>query len=82
MHRLQLAELRDSWPTWLGVSLGFITTNFALVLSALTLVAGSLVAVQAFRTVGGGFGGQVAAGLNFIGIDVGLLDLDCTDSGP
>lgn len=41
MHRLQLAELRDSWTTWLGVSLGFITTNFALVLSALTLVAGS-----------------------------------------
>lgn len=40
MRRLQRAELRASWSTWLGVSLAFITTNFALMLSALTLVAG------------------------------------------
>lgn len=40
MWRLQRAELRASWTTWLGVSLAFITTNFALMLSALTLVAG------------------------------------------
>lgn len=41
MFRLQRAELRSSWSTWLGVSLAFIATNFALVLSALTLVAGN-----------------------------------------
>lgn len=41
MGQLQLAELRGSWPTWLGVSLAFITTNFALVLSALAMVAGT-----------------------------------------
>lgn len=40
MRHLHLAELRGSWSTWIGVSLAFIATNFALVLSALTMVAG------------------------------------------
>lgn len=40
MRQLHLAEIRASWSTWLGVALAFITTNFALVLSALSLVAG------------------------------------------
>lgn len=40
MRRIQLAELRDSWPGWLGVSLGFIATNFALALAALVALAG------------------------------------------
>lgn len=46
MRYLQLAELRGSWSTWLGVSLAFVVSNFALVLSALTLVAGA----RAMRT--------------------------------
>lgn len=41
MRPLHLAELRASWSTWLGVSLAFVTTNFALVLSVLTLIAGA-----------------------------------------
>lgn len=40
MVRVQLAELRGSWSTWLGVSLAFITTNFTLMLSALAMVSG------------------------------------------
>ena len=40
MWHLQLAELRGSWSTWIGVSLAFVATNFALVLSVLTMVAG------------------------------------------
>lgn len=45
MRRLLLAELRDSWPAWLGVCLGFILTNFTLALAALVELAG-LRAVQ------------------------------------
>jgi putative ABC transport system permease protein len=47
VRTLHLAELRGSWPTWLGVSLVFITTNAALMLSALTTVAGA----QAMRAL-------------------------------
>ncbi len=46
MRHLQLAELRGSWPSWLGVSLAFVVSNCALVLSALALVAGE----RAMRT--------------------------------
>ena len=35
MRTLLLAELRGSLRTWLGVSLAFVATNFALVLPAL-----------------------------------------------
>lgn len=37
MNRVIKAELRDSWPSWLGVSLGFVTIGFALTLSALVM---------------------------------------------
>ncbi len=40
MRRLHLAELRASWSAWLGVSVVFVTTSFALSLSALCLLAG------------------------------------------
>ena len=40
MRRIVLAELRDSWPAWLGVSVGFVTTGFGLALSALVLWSG------------------------------------------
>ena len=40
MRHLHLAELRDSWPAWLGVCIAFVVTNFALSLSALALLAG------------------------------------------
>lgn len=40
MRHLQLAELRGAWLSWLGVSLAFVVSNFALVLSALALVSG------------------------------------------
>lgn len=50
MRRLHLAELRDSWPAWLGVSIGFIVINFTLALSALALVSG-IAAVNAGKLV-------------------------------
>lgn len=34
MRSIYLAELRDSWSAWLGVSLVFVATNFALALAA------------------------------------------------
>ena len=40
MRPLLLAELRDSWSAWLGVSLGFLVTNFTLALTALVELAG------------------------------------------
>lgn len=46
MRHLQLAELRGSWSSWLAVSLVFVVSNFALVLSALALLAGA----RAMRT--------------------------------
>lgn len=46
MRTLVVAELRDSWSAWLGVSLGFLLTNFALALCALVELAG-VRAVQA-----------------------------------
>lgn len=33
MHRVHLAELRDSWTAWLGVSLAFVAVNAAVVLT-------------------------------------------------
>ena len=40
MRHLQLAELRDSWSVWLGVSLAFVITNATLALSAAVGVIG------------------------------------------
>lgn len=40
MRRLYLAELRDSWSAWLGVSLAFIAVNLSFVSSALVLASG------------------------------------------
>lgn len=37
MNRVIKAELRDSWLSWLGVSLGFVMTGFVLTLSALVM---------------------------------------------
>lgn len=46
MWRTYIAEFRDSWPVWLGVSINFIVLNLVLTLSSLTMYAG-VVAVQA-----------------------------------
>lgn len=40
MRRVYLAELRDSWSAWLGVSLAFVATNLSFVVSALVLSSG------------------------------------------
>lgn len=40
MQRLYLAELRDSWPAWLGVSLAFVVANLSFANSALVLASG------------------------------------------
>lgn len=40
MRRVHLAELRDSWSAWLGVSLAFIAVNLSFVNSALVLASG------------------------------------------
>lgn len=40
MWRVYLAELRDSWPAWLGVSLTFIVTNLSFANSSLVLASG------------------------------------------
>lgn len=40
MRRVHLAELRDSWPAWLGVSLAFVIINAALAMTALTFWTG------------------------------------------
>lgn len=40
MRRIYAAELRDSWPAWLGVSCTFIAVNAALALTILTTSAG------------------------------------------
>ena len=41
MRRLQLAELKDSWSAWLGVSVVFFVTDLVLALCALCLSAGT-----------------------------------------
>lgn len=38
MIKLSVADLRDSWVSWLGVSLAFVVTNTMLVLSAILLM--------------------------------------------
>lgn len=40
MRRVYLAELRDSWSAWLGVSLAFVVTNLSFVNSALVQASG------------------------------------------
>ena len=40
MRRIYRAELRDSWPAWVGVSLAFVATNLSFVNSALVLASG------------------------------------------
>ncbi|WP_342372424.1 hypothetical protein PCC79_16000 [Propioniciclava soli] len=40
MRKVYAAELRDSWPAWLGVSLAFVITNLSFVNSALVLRSG------------------------------------------
>lgn len=40
MRKVYLAELRDSWSAWLGVSLAFFVTNLSFVASALVLASG------------------------------------------
>ena len=41
MHRVYLAELRDSWSAWLGVSIVFIGVNAVLASSALVIATGT-----------------------------------------
>ncbi|MCB0910195.1 MAG: hypothetical protein KDB60_01090 [Propionibacteriaceae bacterium] len=48
MLRVHLAEARDSWTAWAGVSLTFVVVNAALVLPALILASG-IVAVAEGR---------------------------------
>lgn len=40
MLKIQLAQLRDSWPAWLGVSLAFVVTNLSFANSVLVLDSG------------------------------------------
>lgn len=40
MRPVYFAELRDSWPAWLGVSLAFVAVNLSFVNSALVLASG------------------------------------------
>ncbi|MGC3955459.1 MAG: hypothetical protein QM804_14625 [Propionicimonas sp.] len=40
MRRVYLAELRDSWPAWLGVSLVFVVVNACLAITAITYWTG------------------------------------------
>lgn len=40
MLRVNLAEFRESWTAWLGVSVTFIAANFALTLCALVALSG------------------------------------------
>ena len=51
MRRVHLAELRDSWTAWLGVSLAFIAVNAALVLTVVIGYTG-LAAVAAGLALG------------------------------
>lgn len=39
MIRLALADLRDSWLAWLGVSIAFVTLNFSLAISGIALTS-------------------------------------------
>ena len=45
MWHLQRAELRDSWPAWAGVAVGFVALGFTLALSAMVQLTG-VVAVR------------------------------------
>jgi len=45
VRHLHVAELRDSWSAWLGVSIAFVVTNLALAVSALALLA-SVTAIE------------------------------------
>ncbi|WP_026927352.1 FtsX-like permease family protein [Granulicoccus phenolivorans] len=40
MLKIQRAELRNSWPAWLGVSIVFLVLSLVFVFSALTVVSG------------------------------------------
>lgn len=51
MGRLYLAELRDSWTAWLGVSLSFFAINLSFVSSALVLASGWAAADAGLTTV-------------------------------
>jgi len=42
MRRVHLAELRDSWPAWLGVAISFVAVNTALVVSGVILYSGTV----------------------------------------
>lgn len=68
--RLALADLRDSWVAWVGVSLTFVVANAALALSALVAVSG-LAAADAGILSGAESGLVVADG----GINVVLVSL-------
>ena len=40
MWRIRVADLRDSWPAWGGVSLAFVTANYAFATLALIINSG------------------------------------------
>lgn len=40
MWRIRIADLRDSWPAWGGVSLAFVTANYAFATLALIINSG------------------------------------------
>lgn len=70
MIRLSLADLRDSWVSWLGVSLAFVVTNAMLVLSTMLLTTAS---DPTARQVLGVDGVQLLRGYGTINIGLSAL---------
>lgn len=61
MREVQLAELKDSWPAWLGIALTFVAVTYGLVFAALIMdtglkatVSGSIPEVEAGILIGSG----------------------------
>lgn len=82
MRRIVLAELRDSWAAWLGVSLGFVMTGFSVALSALivrsALAAGGTVVPEPEALTYAFIGGInlvlcVVVGLSVVATGTGLV---------
>lgn len=65
MRTVQRAELRDSWPAWTGVSLGFVTIAFCLTLTAMVLQSAVVAGLEGMRD-GEWFSYAFIAGFNFL----------------
>lgn len=81
MRRVMAAELRDSWPAWLGVSVGFVMTGFSLTLAALVIHSGLAArgivpenALTAYTFIGGlNLGLALVVGLSVVGSSTSLV---------